>query len=140
MGTDASPSRLPPLGSHSSFGIHTNLPTDGAADVNNMKIANPPDCSVPPAVVVHTPKPETPSLQADVSTLKEAKSTKRIHAYSRAGVIKPGAYSRSLLMSAKVQYLDCAGCNAVRSLGIDHCHKHDGDKYGKGPHKRPRLL
>ena len=133
MGTDASPPSLAPLGAPVPSGIHTNLTIDGSSDVYDMKIANPPDCSVPPAVVVRTP-----SLQADVATLKEDKSTLRTHAYSRAGVIKPGAYSRSLLRGAKSQKLDCAGCIAVHSLGIDHCHKHDGDKYGKGPHKRLR--
>ena len=106
-----------------------------------MKIANPSDCSVPPVVVVPTPKPHTPSLQTNVSTLKEDKSTlqSRAHAYSGAGVIKPGTYSRSLLRSAKGQKLDCKGCNVVRSLGIDNCHKHDNDKYGKGPQKRLRC-
>ena len=138
MGTDASPPSLVPLGAPSTSGVHTKLTIDGSSDVNNMEIANPPDSSVPPAVVVHTPKLQTPSLQPDVATLTEAKSTKRIHAYSRAGVIKPGAYSTSLIRSAKRQNLDCAGCNAVRSVGIDHCHKHDGDKYGKGPQKRLR--
>ena len=103
-----------------------------------MKIANPPDSSVPPAVVVHTPQPQPPILQANVATLKDVKSTLRTLAYFRADVIKPGTYSRSSLRSAKGQTLDCAGCNAVHSLGIDHCHKHDGDKYGKGPQKRLR--
>ena len=138
MGTHASPPSLDHVRAASSSGIHTKLTIDGCGDVNNMKIADPPDCSVPSAGLVHTPKPQTPSLQADVATLTEAKSTKRNHAYSRAGVIKPGAYSRSLIKSAKHQNLDCVGCNAVRSLGIDHCHKHDGDKYGKGPQKRLR--
>ena len=32
----------------------------------------------------------------------------------------------------------CAGCNAVLSLGIDHCQNHDSDKYGKGLQKRLR--
>ena len=118
--------------------IHTKLSIEGSADGNNMKTANPPDCSVPPAVVDHNPKPQTTSLQADDATLIASKSTIRNHAYSRAGVLKPGYYSRFLIRSAKRQNLDCAGCTAVRSLGIDHCHKHDGDKYGKGPHKRPR--
>ena len=101
-----------------------------------MKVANPPDCLVPPALVIHTPKLQTPSLQPDVAMLEDDKSTIHTHAYSRAGVIKPGTYSRSLLKSAKGQKLDCVGCNAVCSLGIDNCHKHDGDKYGKGPQKR----
>ena len=91
-----------------------------------------------PAVVVPTPKPQSPSLQANGARLIEGKSTFKTNAYFRAGVIKPGAYSRSLVKSAKRQNLDCAGCTAVRSLGIDHCHKHDADKYGKGPIKRPR--
>ena len=136
MGIDSRLPSLAPLGAPSSSQIHTTLSIDGSADVNNMKIANPPNCSVPPAVVVPTPKPQTPSLQADHARLKEGKSTFKTNAYFRAGVIKPGAYSRSLIRSAKRQNLDCAGCTAVRSLGIDHCHKHDSDKYGKGPHKR----
>jgi hypothetical protein len=101
-----------------------------------MKIANPPDCSVTPAVVVHTPHTRTPSLQTDIPTLIENKSTLQTHDYSRVRVFKPGTYSRSLLRSAprpKGQGIGCAGCTAVHSLGIDHCHKHDGDKYGKGP-------
>ena len=138
MGTDSRLPSLAPLGAPSSSQIHTTLCIDGQANVNNMKIANPPDCSVPPAVVVHTPKPQTPSLQADDATMIENKSNFWTHAYSKAGVIKPGTYSRSILRSAKGQKLDCAGCTAVRSLGIDHCHKHDADKYGKGPIKRPR--
>ena len=138
MGADASPPNLATLGAPSSSGIHTNLTIDGSSDVNNMKIANPPDCGVLPAIVVHAPKPQTPYAQADVPTLKEDKSTLKSHAYSRAGVIKPGAYSRSSLRSAKVRKLDCAGCNAVHSLGIDHCHKHASDKHGKGPQKRLR--
>ncbi len=129
---------LPPLGAPSSSPIHTTSSIDGSADVNNMKIANPPDGSVTPAVVVPTPKPQSPSLQANGARLIEGKSTFKTNAYFRAGVIKPGAYSRSLVKSAKRQNLDCAGCTAVRSLGIDHCHKHDADKYGKGPIKRPR--
>ena len=132
MGIDASPPSLAPLRGHSSSANHTKLTIDDSSHVNNMKIA--PDCSVPPAVVVHTPKPQTLSLQADDATLKEDKSTFKTHAYSRAGVIKPGTYSRSLLRSVKGQKFDCAGCTAVHSLGIDHCYKHDGDKYGKGPH------
>ena len=138
MGTDGSPPSIAPLCDPSSSGIHTKLTIDGSSVVNNKKIANPPDCSVPPAVVVHTPKPHTPSLQADDATLKEDKSTFKTHAYSRAGVIKRGTYSRSLLRSVKGQKLDCAGCTAVHSLGIDHCHTHDSDKYSKGPHKRVR--
>ena len=138
MGTNASLSSLAPLGAPSSSGIHAKLTIDGVSEGNNTKIANPTDCSVPPAIVIHTPQPQTPSLMADVATLKEDKSTLRIHAYSRAGVLKPGTYSRSLLRSAKGQKLDCAWCNAVHSLGIDHCHKHDVVKYGKGPQKRPR--
>ena len=131
MGTDSRLPSLAPLVAPSSSEIHT---IDGSADVNNMKILNPPDCSVTPAVVVHSPKPQTPSLRIADVTLIQNKSTFKIHAYSRAGVIKHGTYSRSILRSAKGQKLDCAGCTAVRSLGIDHCHKHDGVKYGKGPH------
>ena len=138
MGTDSSLPNLVPLGAPSSSVIRNSLSTDAPADVNNMKSSNPPDGSVTPAVVVPTPKPQTPSLQADHARLKEGKSTFKTNAYFRAGVIKPGAYSRSLVKSAKRQNLDCAGCTAVRSLGIDHCHKHDSDKYGKGPHKRLR--
>ena len=130
--------KSPPQLGPTSSAIHTKLTIDGSSDVNNMDIANPRDCSVPPAVVVPTTKPQTPSLQADHARLIEGKSTFKTNAYFRAGVIKPGAYSRSLVKSAKRQNLDCAGCTAVRSLGIDHCHKHDGDKYGKGPIKRPR--
>ena len=107
-----------------------------------MKVANPPSCKGPAVVVVHTSKPQSAdaSEQTADASLQAAKnkSTFWIHAYSRAGVIKPDAYSRSLLRSAKKQKLDCAGCNAAHSLGIDHCHKHDGDKYGKGPQKRLR--
>ena len=136
MGTDSRLPSLAPLGAPSSSEIHTTLSIDGFADVNNMKIANPLDCSATPAVVVHTPKPQTPSLQAVDSTLIDNKSTLQTHAYSRVGVIKSGTYSRSILRSVKSQKLDCAGCTAVHSLGIDHCHKHDGDKYGKGPLKR----
>ena len=102
-----------------------------------MKIDNPPDSSVTPAVVVHSPHARTPSFQADVATLIEDMSTLQTHAYSRVGVIKPGTYSRSLLRSAprpKGQGIGCAGCTAVHSLG--YCHKHDGDKNVKGPHKR----
>lgn len=138
MGTDSSLPILAPLGAPSSSQIHTTLSINGSADVNNMKIPNPPDCSVPPAITDHTPHPKTPSLQADDATLIEDKSTLQTHAYSRVGIIKPGTYSSSLLRSAprsKGQKLGCAGCTAVHSLGIDHCHKHDGDKNGKGPHK-----
>ena len=126
------------LGAPSSSGIHTKLTINGFSDVNNMKVANPPDGLVTPAVVDHTPKPQTPSLQADDARLIEGKSTFKTNAYSRVGVLKPSTYSRSLIRSAKRQNLDCARCIAVHSLGIDHCHKHDGDKYGKGPHKRLR--
>ena len=141
MGTDSSLPILAPLGAPSSSQIHTTLSIEGFADVNNMKIANPPDCSNPPTIVVCTPHPRTPSLQTDVTTLIEDKSTLHTHAYSRVGVIKPGTYSRSLFKRAPRptgQKLDCAGCTAVHSLGIDHCHKHDCDKNGKGPHKRLR--
>ena len=138
MGTDASPPCLAPLVAPSSSGIRTNFTIDGSSYVNNMKIANLPDCSFPAALVVHTLKPHTPPLQAVDATLKEGKSTLRTHAYSRARVIRPGTYSRSILKSAKGQILDCGGCTAVHSLGIDHCHKHDADKYAKGPNKRLR--
>ena len=74
-------------------------------------------------------------LQADFATLSEDKSTLNSHPYSRAGVIKPGTYSRSLLRSSIDQKLVCARCNAVHSLGIDHYLKHDRDKYGKAPQK-----
>ena len=141
MGSDSSLPILAPLGAPNSSQIHTTLSIDGSADINNMKIPNPHDCSVPPAIADHTPHPRTPSLQADDPTMLEDKSTLKTHAYSRVGVIKPGTYSSSLLKSApcpKGQKLGCAGCTAVRSLGIDHCHKHDSDKNGKGPHKRLR--
>ena len=141
MGTDSSLPSLAPLGAPSSSQIHTTSSIDGFPDVNNMKILNTCDCSVTPAVAVQSPHPRTPSLQTDVATLIEDKSTLQTHAYSRVGVIKPGTYSRSLLRSAprpQGQGLGCAGCTAVHSLGIDHCHKHDGDKNGKGPHKRLR--
>jgi hypothetical protein len=141
MGTDSSLPSLAPLGAPSSSQIHTTSSIDGFPDVNNMKILNPPDCSVTPVVAAQSPHPRTPSLQTDVATLIEDKSTLQTHAYSRVGVIKPGTYSRSLLRSAprpQGQGLGCAGCTAVHSLGIDHCHKHDGDKNGKGPHKRLR--
>ena len=142
MGTDSSLPCLAPLGAPSSSQIHPTLAVEGFSDVNNMKIANPPDCLVTPAVAVHTPHPRTPSLQSDVPMLIDDKSTLQTHAYSKAWVIKPGDYSRSLLRSAprpKRQEVGCVGCSAVHSLGIDHCHKHDGDKNGKGPHKRLRL-
>ena len=141
MGSDSSLPILAPLGAPSSSQIHTTSSFPGFADVNNMKIPNPADCSVSPAVVVHTPHPVTPSLQTDVATLKEDNNTLQPHAYSRVGVIKPGTYSRSILRRAphpRDQKLDCAGCTAVHSLGIDHCHKHDSDNNGKGPHKRVR--
>jgi hypothetical protein len=141
MGTDGLPS-FAPLGAPSSSQIHTTLSINGSVVVNNMKIANPPDCSVTPAVADHTPHPRTPSLQADDAKMIEDKSTFQTHAYSRVRVIKPGIYSISLLRSAprpKDQGLSCAGCTAVHSLGIDHCHKHDGDKNGKGNHKRFRC-
>ena len=131
MGTDSRLPSLAPFGAPGSSEIHT---IDGSADGNNMKSVNPPDCSVTPAVAVPTPQPRTPSLRAVDESLIQNKSTFKIHPYARAGVIKPGTYSRSKLRSAKGQKLDCAGCSAVRSLGIDHCHKHDNDKYGKGPH------
>ena len=141
MGTDSSLPIPAPLGSSSISQIHTTLSIDSSVDVNNKKIANPPGCSVTPAVVVQISHARTPSLQADVSTLIQDKSTLQSHAYSRVGVIKPGTWSRSLLRSAPRptdQKLGCAGCTVVHSLGIDHCHKHDGDKNGKGPHKRLR--
>jgi hypothetical protein len=47
----------------------------GFSDYNNMKIANPPDSSVTPADVVHSPDPRTPSLQADEAKLIDDKST-----------------------------------------------------------------
>ena len=100
MSTHSSLPSLAPLGSPSSSQIHTTLSIDGFVDVNNMKIANPPNCLVTSAVVVHSPHPQTPSLQADDATLIEDKSTLQTHAYSRVGVIKPGTYSRSLLRSA----------------------------------------
>ena len=140
MGTEGLPS-LAPLGAPISSQIHTTLSIDGSAVDNNMKIANPPDCSVTPAVADHTPHPRSPSLQAVDAKMIEDKSTFQNHAYSKVGVIKPGTYSRSLSRGAprpKHQGLGCAGCTAVHSLGIDHCHKHECDKNGKGPHKRIR--
>ena len=64
MGTDSSIPSLPHLGAPSSSEIHTKLSIDASVDINVMKIANPPNRSVPPAVVVQTPKPQSPSLQA----------------------------------------------------------------------------
>ena len=101
MDIDSSIPSPPHLDSPSSSETHTKLSIDASADVNGMKIANPPNRSVPPAVVVQTPKPQTPSLQADDATLIEAKSSLRTHAYSRAKVIISGTYSRSSLRSAK---------------------------------------
>ena len=138
MGTDSSLPSLAALGAPSSPRIPTKLTIDGSSDVNNIKIAKPTDCSIPPSIDVDTLKPQTPSLQGDVARLKEGKSTFKTNAYFRAGVIKPGTYSGSLIRGAKRQNLTCAGCNAVRGLGIEHCHKHDSDKYGKGPQKRLR--
>ena len=141
MGTDSSLPSLAPLGAPSSSQIHTTLSIDGFADVNNMKIVNPPDCSVTLVVVVQSPHPRTPSLQADVAMPVEDKSTLQTHAYSRVGVVKPGTYSRSLLRSAprpKRHDLGSAGCTAINSLGFDHCHNNDDDNIGKGPHKRLR--
>ena len=138
MGTNSSLPSLAPLGALSSYGIHTTLSIDGCADVNHMKIANPPDYSVPPLVVVHTPHPWTQSLQSDVPTLKEDKSPLKSHSYLRVVVIKPNTYFRSLLRSAKGHRLDCRGCTVVHSIGIDHCHKHDSDKNGKRSHERLR--
>ena len=132
---------LAPLDALSSSQIHTTLSMDASAVVNNMKTANPADCSLTLAVADHTPHPRTPSLQADDANMIEHKSTFQNHAYSRVAVIKAGTYSRSLSKSAsrsKGQRLNCAGCSAIHRLGIDHCHKHDGDKKGKGPHKRLR--
>jgi hypothetical protein len=141
MGTDSSPPIPLPLACPTSSGVHNTLSIDGLANVNNLKIASPPVSSVTPAVVVHTPHPRTSSLQSDVPTLIEDMSTLQTHAYSRARIIEPGTYSRSVLRSSplpKRPKLDCAGCTAVHSLGIDYCHKHDGDKSGNGPNKRLR--
>ena len=99
MGTDGPPS-LATLGARSSSQIPTTLSIDVSAAVNNMKVANPLDCSVAPAVADHTPHPRTPSLQADDARLIEGKSTFKTNAYFRADVIKPGAYSRYLIRSA----------------------------------------
>ena len=98
MGTDSSLPSLAPLGAPSSYAIHATLSIDGSADVNYMKIANPLDCSVPPLVVVHTPHPQTQSLQSDVPMLKEDKSSLKSHSYSRVGVIKPGISPKAWLM------------------------------------------
>jgi hypothetical protein len=142
MGTNPSHPILSPLGAPSSSQIDTSLSIDGSADVNNMKIAQftptivPHHYSVAPAVMV-----QTPSSQEDVAMLIEDKSTLQTHAYARVGIIKPGTYSRSVSRTAlrpKDQALRCEGCTAVHSLGIDHCHKHDSDRNGKGPHKRLR--
>ena len=141
MGTGSSLRSPPPLGFPSTSVVHTTLSIDGFPDVNNLKIDNPPDSSITPAVVVHTPHPRNPSLQSGVATLIEDMSTLQTHAYSRARVIEPGTYSRSVLRISplpKREKPDCAGCIAVHSLGIDHCHQHDGDKNGNGPHKRLR--
>ena len=141
MGPDSSLPSPAPFVCPSTSRVHTTLSIDGFAHVNNEKVDNPPDSLVTPAVVVHTPHPRTPSLQSDVPTLIEDMSTLQTHAYSRARLIAPGTYSRSVLRSSplpKRKKLDCAGCTAVHSLGIDHCHKHDGDKNGKVPHKRLR--
>ena len=137
MDSDSSLRSLAPLGAPSSSQIHTTSSFPGFADGNNMKILNPSHCSDTPAMIVQSPPPRTPSLQTDVATLVEDKSPLQTHAYSRAGVIKPGTYSRSLLRSApRPKGQVCAGCTAVHSLGIDHCHKHDRHKNGKGSHKR----
>ena len=130
---DSSPPIPAPLGSPSTSQLHTRLSIDGFADVINMKVHNPPDSSVTPVVVVQSPNARTPSLQTDIAIPIEHKSTLQTHDYSRVGVIKPDTYSRTLLKNAprpKDQNLVCAGCIAVHSLGIDHCHKHDYDKTG----------
>jgi hypothetical protein len=54
-----------------------------------MKIVNPPDCSVTPAVVVHTLKPQTPSLQAVDVTVIENKSTLEQGLLNRALTLDP---------------------------------------------------
>ena len=141
MGADSSLPIPAPLGSPSTSQLHSMLSIDGFADAINMKVHNPPDSSVTPVVVVQRPPSRTPSLQTDIATPIEHKSTLQTHAYSRAGVIKPGTYSRTLLKNAprpKDQNLVCAGCFVVHSLGNDHCHKHDYDKNGKGSNKRLR--
>ena len=139
MGTDSSLPSTAPLGCPSTSLVHTTLAIDGFANVKTLHIDSRPDSSVSPAVVVHTPQPRTPSLQSDVAPLIEDMSTLQAHAYSRVRFIEPGTYSRSVLRSSslpKRKILDCAGCTAVHSLGIDHCHQHDGDKNGKGHNKR----
>ena len=126
MDTDSSLPSLALLGAPSSSQFYTTLSIDGSTDVNNMKIANPSDCSITLVVVVHTPNPRTPYSQTDVATLIDDKSSLQTHAYSKVGVIKPGTYSRSLLRIVphlKGHKLGCAGCIAVHSLVIDHCHK-----------------
>ena len=138
MDTDASLPSLPCVGSPISSRVHTPLPIDGFADV---KIDSPPVSSVPPALVVHSPHALTSSFQADVPTLDQDMSTLKTHAYSRVGVIKPGTYSRSVSRISSLpngDKLGCAGCNAVHSIGIAHCHKHDNAKNGKVAHKRLR--
>jgi hypothetical protein len=138
MKIDSSHPSLVPLGSTSSSQIHYTLSIDGLPDVNIMKIANPPNCLVTPAVVVHSPHPRTPSLQADEATLIEEKYTLQNHAYSKVGV-KLGTYSRSLVRSTrrpKGEKLGSARCTAVHTLGFDNCDNNDGDNNGKGPHKR----
>ena len=139
MGTDSRLPNLPPLGAPSSYQILTTLSIDGFVDVNNMKIDNPPDCSVTLAVVVHTPHPRTPSLQADDATLIEDKSTLQTHANYRVGVLKIGTYSSSLLRGSprsKQHKLGSVGCTGVHSLRLNHCHNNEGDNNGKGPQKR----
>jgi hypothetical protein len=141
MDTDASLPTLPCVGTPSSSRIQTPLPSDGVAVVNNIKIDIPPLSSVPPSLVGHSPHARPSSLQVDAPTLIQDMSTLQTHAYSRAGVIKPGTYSRSVSRISPVSNRDklgCAGCNAVHSIGIDHCHKHDSDKNGKVPYNRLR--
>jgi hypothetical protein len=75
MDTDASLPSLPCVGAPSSSRIHTPLPIDGFADINNIKIDSPPVSSVPPARVIYSPHARTPSLQADVPTLIQDMST-----------------------------------------------------------------
>ena len=89
MGSDSRLPSLAPLGDPSSSPIYTTSSIDGSPDVNNMKIANPPDDLVTPAVVVPTPTPQTPSLQADDARLIEStfKTIFKTNAYFRAGVI-----------------------------------------------------
>jgi hypothetical protein len=141
MAGDSSHQLAAPLASPSTSQLQNRLSIDGFADVINMKVHNPPDSSVTPVAVVQNPNARTQSLQTDIAIPIEHKSTLHTHAYSRVGVIKPGTYSRTLLKTAtrhKYQNLVCAGCTAVHSLGIDHCHKHDYDKNGKGSNKRLR--